>query len=130
MKVLWLSHLIPYPPKGGVLQRSYYLIKEVAKYHDVDLLAFNQPDLLRGFFETQEQGKNEAVRVLSKFCNSVKFFDITSEKYKYGKYFLALKSIFTTDPYNINWLKSNDFTIYLKKILNDKYPSTILDVHY
>ena len=46
MNILWISHLIPYPPKGGVLQRSYNLIKEVAKHHNVHLLAFNQRALL------------------------------------------------------------------------------------
>ena len=55
MKVLWLSHLIPYPPKGGVLQRSHHLVCEVAKYHEVDLLAFNQSALLRPLFPTVAQ---------------------------------------------------------------------------
>lgn len=35
-------HILPYPPKGGVMQRSYNLIKEVAKENEVYLFAFNQ----------------------------------------------------------------------------------------
>ena len=42
MKILWISHILPYPPKGGVMQRSYNLIKEVAKENEVYLFAFNQ----------------------------------------------------------------------------------------
>lgn len=43
MNIFWLSHLIPYPPQGGgVLQRSYNLLKIAADKHDVTLLAFNQ----------------------------------------------------------------------------------------
>ena len=37
MKILWLSHILPYPPKGGVMQRSYNLIKAIAKENEVYL---------------------------------------------------------------------------------------------
>ncbi len=30
MKVLWLSQNLPFPPKTGVLQRNYNLIREAA----------------------------------------------------------------------------------------------------
>ncbi len=68
MKILWLSHLVPYPPKGGVLQRSYNLIRETAKYHDVDVLAFHQPDLMRPLFPSIEEGLKEAEKELLSFC--------------------------------------------------------------
>jgi hypothetical protein len=41
-RVLWLSHLLPWPPKGGVMQRSYYLMREVARYHELAVIAFRQ----------------------------------------------------------------------------------------
>ena len=56
MKVLWLSHLVPYPPKGGVLQRSHHLVRELARYHEVDLLAFNQKALMKPLFPSVEAG--------------------------------------------------------------------------
>ena len=46
MRVLWLSHMVPYPPKGGMLQRSYHLVRTLARAHDVKLLCFNQRALL------------------------------------------------------------------------------------
>ena len=63
MKVLWLSHLVPYPPKGGVLQRAYYLLREASKYHEVDLLAFNQPGLIGPLFRSEERRVGKECRL-------------------------------------------------------------------
>ena len=93
MKVLWLSHLVPYPPKGGVLQRAYYLLREASKYHEVDLLAFNQPGLIGPLFNNLEEGLLEAKNNLSEFCRAVEFFSIPSEARRWGKTSLAVKSL-------------------------------------
>ncbi len=108
MKILWLSHLIPYPPKGGVLQRSYNLVRELSRYHEIDLLAFNQKRLIGPLFASLDEGVNEAMEVLSHFCGKLCFFDIASGNTLWGPYLLALKSLFL-EPYNINWLKSKAF---------------------
>jgi len=120
MKILWLSHLIPYPPKGGVLQRSYNLIRELSKYHEVSLLAFNQSALLGSMFSSVSDGKKEAKEHLLGFCKDVEFVDIPSEKSSSGKYILALKSLFTSYPYTINWLVSREMSSAIDKILGDK----------
>ncbi len=106
MKILWLSHLIPYPPIGGVLQRSYNLVREVSKQHDLHLVAFNQQALLTSMFSTEQEGKEAAMKHLQTYCRSVDFIDIPSDKNRYGKHSLALKSLFTRNPYSINWLES------------------------
>lgn len=109
MRILWLSHLIPYPPKGGVLQRSYYLLRELAKYHEVDLLAFNQKNLIEPLFASLEEGVSAADRELKSFCRRVEFFPIASDERALGSYLLAARSLLSKDPYNINWLKSITF---------------------
>ncbi|MDR3764901.1 MAG: glycosyltransferase family 4 protein [Acidobacteriota bacterium] len=43
MKVVWLSHFIPYPVRGGAAQRSYNLIRQAAARYEVTLVAFNRP---------------------------------------------------------------------------------------
>jgi glycosyltransferase involved in cell wall biosynthesis len=116
MKILWLSHLVPYPPKGGVLQRSYNLLREISKYHEVDLLAFNQKKLLGSFYNSIEEGTHAAYQELGIFCNQISFFDIQSEEKNYGNYLLAIKSLYG-DPYNINWLKSDKFSRQIDKYL-------------
>lgn len=108
MKVLWLSHLIPYPPKGGVLQRSYNLLRETARRHEVHLLAFVQKKLLLREFGDVEYGRRKAHEALSEFCSLVRFVDIPAEAVSWGKQALALRSLFGRYPYTINWLRSRD----------------------
>ena len=69
MKVLWLSHLIPFPPKAGVSLRSYHLIKQLGQRCDLDLLAFNQRDLMSAFYDDLEQGLRAARADMGQFCN-------------------------------------------------------------
>lgn len=116
MKILWLSHLIPYPPKGGVLQRSYNMLNELARYHEVDLLAFNQPELIGPLFDSIETGISEAHAAISQICNWHDFFEIPRCSTTFERYLLALKSLFY-EPYNINWLKSSEFVRSMKKRL-------------
>jgi len=118
MKILWLSHLVPYPPKGGVLQRSYNLVHEISKHHDLTLLAFIQPALIKSRLSSMDAGLEEAYQHLSKYCESVVFIDIPCEHTKFGKYQLALKSLFTADPYTINWLKSDAMRTAISDIKN------------
>ena len=108
MNILWLSHLVPYPPKGGVLQRSYYLLRELSHYHRIDLLAFNQKALMTQFFSSLEEGFQQSRKALDTICGRVAFFDIASDRHSLGVYTLALRSLFH-EPYNINWLKSKEF---------------------
>lgn len=109
MKILWLSHLVPYPPKAGVLLRSYNLVKELAKYHDVYLLAFNQPNLMKPMFPSLEEGIQEAELELGKFCKDIKFLDIPCEQRRFGRHALALKSLLLPTSYTVNWLKSVEY---------------------
>jgi len=112
LKILWLSHLIPYPPKGGVLQRSYYLLKELSSHNEVDLLAFNQKALIGPLFKSVGVGVEEAYSSLSLLCRHLSFFDIPCESSPWGPSILAIKSLFS-EPYNINWLKSDTFATSL-----------------
>jgi hypothetical protein len=41
--VIWLSHFIPFPPRGGAFQRSYHLLRETSRRHETLLVAFNRP---------------------------------------------------------------------------------------
>jgi glycosyltransferase involved in cell wall biosynthesis len=41
MKVVWLSHFIPFPPRGGSRQRSFNLIRHLASRHEVRLVMLN-----------------------------------------------------------------------------------------
>ena len=66
MKLLWLSHFVPFPPRGGNVQRSYNLIRQAARSREVHLLALN----LHG--EPQEKLR-EYESALRSDCASVEF---------------------------------------------------------
>ncbi len=92
MKILWLSHIFPYPPKGGVLQRTYNLIKHVSKFHDIHLLSVDHNveypiDVKKGIFE------------LNKFCYKVTVINVSI-----NKKIIAFKSLFSLKPYTCQWL--------------------------
>jgi sugar transferase (PEP-CTERM/EpsH1 system associated) len=117
MKILWLSHLVPYPPKGGVLQRSYNLLRETAKRNDVYLLAFVQGALQRRAFADEDAGLAQSRQALMAFCKDVRFIGIPCEKSRGGKYALALRSLFTGCPYTIEWLRSAEMVREIKALI-------------
>ena len=119
MRILWLSHLIPYPPKAGVLLRSYNMVRELARHHDVDLLAFHQRDLMSPIYEDVEQGVQEAHDELGKFCGRLQFFQIQVDNKPWGKHWAALKSLLTGSAYNLDWLQSRNFAETLQEWMRD-----------
>ncbi|MCA1554441.1 MAG: glycosyl transferase family 1, partial [Chloroflexi bacterium] len=42
MKILCLTPQLPYPPMQGTTLRNFYLLRELAKRHDISLLTFLQ----------------------------------------------------------------------------------------
>lgn len=106
LRILWLSHLVPYPPKGGVLIRSYHLLTQVARHHEVDLFAFNQKRMLASYFPDLETGLREAQAQLGKWVRWQWMADIPCQRWPQGEKALAAWSLLSKDPYTINWLKS------------------------
>ncbi len=115
MKILWLSHLVPYPPKAGVLLRAHYLIKELSRYHQVDLLAFNQRQLIEPYFDSYEEGSAIALSKMQEICGRVKFIDCPMDKSAHSKKICAIKSLVSSKPYNINWLTDQKFADYVNQ---------------
>jgi sugar transferase (PEP-CTERM/EpsH1 system associated) len=106
LRVLWLSHMVPYPPKGGVLQRSYNLLRETARYHEVTLLAFHQPRLMRLSLGAGDSALATARAALEAFCKRVEVLPIPAERSGWRRALLLAGSYLTADPYTVNWLKS------------------------
>ena len=103
MRFLWLSHLIPFPPLGGARQRSFGILRELSREFDVTFAGFNQAD----FCSPEEV--EEACSGLSQYCTIAFTEPIPSDLRKFGKHRLAARSLFTRDPYTVNWLSSRRF---------------------
>jgi polysaccharide biosynthesis protein PslH len=106
MRILWASHIIPYPPKSGVHLRSYYLLRGIAARHDVDLLAFIQEPWLDVFYPSRQEGLEECARELGKLCRSVRFLPIDNLKRSGGKLRTAAEGLLCPTSYTIRWLQS------------------------
>jgi glycosyltransferase involved in cell wall biosynthesis len=72
LRILWLSHFVPYPPKGGSLQRSYNLIAQTGRRHEVDLIA------MRPKPAASPDADAEARTALLRHCRSVRILDISA----------------------------------------------------
>ena len=101
--------MLPYPPKGGMLQRSFNLLKEASKYHDIYLLAFNQGNLLKTFYPDLETGQAEVKQELSKYCKAIEFFPIPSEASRSARLKLLLRGLLPFDTYTVSWLDSSAY---------------------
>lgn len=103
MNILWLSHNVPYPPKTGVLQRNYNLLKEAARIGDIYLLAFFQKAILPIAYDL-----DEARRELKRICRSVEIVPVPIDSSRAARHALVARSAVTRDPYGVNWLKCED----------------------
>jgi glycosyltransferase involved in cell wall biosynthesis len=108
MKILWLSHFLPYPPKGGALQRSHNLLLQAARRHEVHLVSLNQ----RSILPTPEDVE-EATGFLSNLCKRVEVFPIPSDAAKWCWVTMAMVSYLKPSPYDVNWLTNRSMGRFL-----------------
>ena len=119
MQILWVSQVIPYPPKAGVLIRCFNLLRSVAQTHDVDLVAFVQEPFLKTFFSDVESGLDECRQVLAGFCRTVTFVPIESQQRPLGRARTALEGLFSLDCYTVRWLRSAEATRSIQQLTRE-----------
>ena len=69
MDLIWLSHFIPYPARGGAAQRSFHLLREASRRYRVSFFAFNRP-------EQDSTMLAASRRELERFCHRVEFWEV------------------------------------------------------
>ena len=114
MNLLWISQNIPYPPKTGVLQRNYNLLREASQLADITLLAVFKRDILPGEYDL-----DEAKRELGKLCRHIEIVHLPIESSRAALYGMALSSLFTHDPFSVNWVKSAGMRKQVRQLMND-----------
>ncbi len=82
MKLLWFSHFVPFPPRGGNVQRSFHLLRSLATDFEISLVAFN----LEGI---PSQRLREYEGELRQFCPRVQFWDL-AVPWKSSRWWLEL----------------------------------------
>ena len=74
MRILWLSQNLPYPPKTGVLQRNYNLIREASRFAEIHLVAILKTDILPDYDAQLAETR------LRELCASVRVIELPTEK--------------------------------------------------
>lgn len=107
MKILFLSAWFPYPPINGAKIRIYNLIRQLAKKHEITLLAYSQTIPMRKM--------PEYIPELEKYCRSVK---VMPARFFNPEGFPSLKSLFSPIPRFVAQTYSSDMAELIKNELN------------
>lgn len=101
MRVLWLSHFVPWPPHGGALQRSHHLLRQAGAAHQVHLLCLNQRAIL-----SERTQVERALAVLGAWCSEVEVYPIPADRSRARWSWMAASGLLRRTPYDVNWLRS------------------------
>jgi hypothetical protein len=118
VKLVWFSHFVPYPPKGGNLQRSYNLIRQASRSYQITLVALNllgeSPKRLRS--HTGE---------LKKYCDRVEIWNLPYRWRGLRWQLEALTSPFFQDPFSCRALYSKALCSRWEQLLRE-HPGALL----
>lgn len=115
MKVLFLSQIVPYPPHGGVLQRGYNIVREIARRHELHLLAFLHRDILKTTAEVEHSRS-----VLRGFCKSVEYFDLWPKRSRLDKVLAIGAGLALPEPFSVIAHRSADFARRVREVVSEQ----------
>ena len=113
MRILWLSHLVPYPPKGGVQQRSYNLIRELSRHHQVDVVAFHQ-----AAHHADTATLQHAIEHMNGFCRLRTVLPLPVDGGRWRKPLLALRAL-AGQTYTVRWTQCEHYGAAVQQALAD-----------
>lgn len=111
MKILFISHFLPYPPQGGSLQRSFNLLREISGSNEIYLLAINQKAIL-----PNDEQINESVTALSTLCKYIRVFKVSSDYSRVRWYLLLFLNLFSSSPYSVWKFRSKELIQEIRKL--------------
>lgn len=104
MRVLWLGHFVPYPPRGGAPQRSYHLLRSLSEAAEVHFCGLSQRA-----HQPRPDDIVTAHRELGKLCKSVRIVPLPFRSSRGGKVAGVLNSLVHARAYSEAWLDSRWF---------------------
>jgi glycosyltransferase involved in cell wall biosynthesis len=112
LKILWLSHFVPYPPKGGCFQRSYNLITRVGARCDLHLIA------MRHKASTHPASEISGARhALLDACRGVEIVDISQATRGVGRLERAAAGLVSGKPFSVTVYQSQEMRARLAEQL-------------
>ncbi len=120
MKVVWIGHFTPYPPRGGAPQRSFNLLREAARHAEVHFVGLAQ----RGH-QPRAQDVAEAERALSDVCASARVIDTGSRTSRAGKVAAFAKCVLSGRSYSESLLIRADWRRQIEQDLDRIRPEVV-----
>lgn len=111
MKLIVLLSRIPYPLEKGDKLRAFYLMKELAKYHEINLIALSE-----------KSSDSSAEMVLSEFCQSVHFIKVG----KIARFWGVLLALFKSIPLQCGYFFNKSAHKKINALINDINPDHIV----
>lgn len=118
MRVLWLSHFVPFPPTGhGALQRSHHLLRQVAKAAQTGCVAF-APSLTPAI-EREAQ---------SDFASTATFLDLVRPRFagRTRKAICAVLAAVTARSYWEYWLRDSGLAATIEYRMRQLRPDVLV----
>lgn len=112
MRILWVSHFLPFPPRGGALQRSHHLLRQAAQRHEVHLVSLNQRAIL-----PDQAAVSGAEQALRQIAASVATFPIPADAARVHWLGALIRGYLGPDPYDVTWLRSTPMRLHLEGLL-------------
>lgn len=120
MRILWLSHLLPWPPKGGLSQRSYHLMREVGQRADLHVVAFWQRA-----HQANAAAVADATRALEAFSTLHAVHALPENTNAGGRIGLVTRSLLPGPPYTIRWGMSRAFARSVRATIHKIRPDIV-----
>ncbi len=103
MRILFISHFVPYPATTGASLRNFNILKEMSRTNQVHLLTFAQRE--RGSRPGNAKLYNEE---LEKYCQDVVVINVPTDCSRLKWYSLLAFNIFSTAPYSAWRFRSSE----------------------
>lgn len=108
MNIVWLSHFLPYPPKGGASQRSHALLREASRHHRVSVVS-----LIQRAKHPTPAATTQAIDALRSVAADVVAFENPSDRSRIRWTMTAAVSYLHPAPFDVNSLRSGPLFRYL-----------------
>lgn len=105
MQLLLIMHFLPYPPDSGAARRNLGFVREAARRHTVDVVAFVQR-------KTHPRGpaREAAIAALRQECNSLQVVEVEADRSPWHSASTLLRGVFSSQPFSSWRFRSSEMS--------------------
>lgn len=123
MRILLVSHFIPFPPHGGSAQRNYNLQRELARDHTLDVVTFWERQ-----FHPLEEDRQRALDGMKGIWSDTTLLAVRSDATRIGWYSLLFLNLFSRTPFNVWRFRSKTMTRSIReRVRTQRYDLVYFD---